>query len=56
MARAVTRTSGKFPSAPHSPCSRTNGGFYPEQTIAAYQNTYVNKLRFYSKQPINKKD
>jgi len=36
--------------------SRTNGGFYPEQTVAAYQNTYVNKLRFYNQQPINSKD
>jgi hypothetical protein len=29
--------------------SRGNGGFYPEQAIAAYRQTYVEKLRHYER-------
>ena len=29
--------------------SNTNGGFYPSMPTAAYQQTFVNKLRTYNK-------
>ena len=36
---------------------RTNGGFYPEQPIAAYQRTFVNQLRVgYARTPMNPKN
>ena len=34
--------------------ARNNGGFYPEQTVAAYQQTYQNQLRIgYKKTSMN---
>ena len=30
---------------------RSNGGFYPEQTVAAYQKTFINQLREHPKIP-----
>mmetsp|Transcript_16093 Transcript_16093/g.27180 ORF Transcript_16093/g.27180 Transcript_16093/m.27180 type:complete len:134 (-) Transcript_16093:640-1041(-) len=32
---------------------QSNGGFYPEQTVAAYQQTFVNKLREHPRRPYN---
>lgn len=31
--------------------ARTNGGFYPAQPVAAYQQTYVARLRSYDREP-----